>query len=52
MMMQVVAPVDPAHLVTSPQLLHTLDLATMAPADADFTGPFRLQPCAGQVRLD
>lgn len=39
----VVAAVLAEQLVTAPAAVHTLDLATMAARDADFTADFRLE---------
>ena len=41
-----VLPVAPCDVVTCAALLQTLDLATMAPADADFSATVELQPPA------
>jgi len=45
-----VAPVAPGDVLSAPACVATFDLATMAPADADFTARFRLQSSAGEVR--
>jgi len=45
-----VAPVAPGDVLSAPACVATFDLATMAPADADFTARFRLQSAAGEVR--
>ena len=47
--------VAPEHVVSEAALVHSLDLATMAPSDQDFTAPFRLTvgagACSGGRRL-
>ena len=45
----VVAHVRPEDLVTPPVQLHSFDLATMTPSDADFTADFQIQANDQQV---